>query len=597
MFSFKAQVRACFTLVAFLCLMLQALASPFQIEQDSSSLRFLLDKKVVVEVEPLSEVKLKALRAWLLKPNFSELKAFGEEVELGTLRLRVRSSAAQRLGSTPEALAAKFVDLLYKELVPALSWGRKDFLLPLGESKALNLKVPPGVMVRVEVSAPELVELRTLDEGKYVLKGIARGELVLRATTSSGQELPELPISVKPWAASWGDGPGKFDYSGAVDLKRIKATVDRWLSSKALAGSAIASEVQGDPADGSVNVLAQASAGGAISVAKSFKIAIAATPAAALLPAQVVLLSNHPEKIFGEGVLFQRKAVAASYRLMWHHRNDPEGVERFVWIRLTNPNPTARRLRLVWSSYGPSADEIHVGHTAALNYAAQAMAGLAQYITLPASGSTLLEIRRVKPGQTISGMAYLADDSGASMPLEVVVSSSLAQALPPSVEVESKDPGRTASGIFPAQLTTKATHVLGGPYTYVEYGNEPYVQDMEGSYPSYGNFGTIYRTRLMLFNPAEEVRQADIGFASAGGAARGVLAVDGTLYDLPMGRSGEGVPVATVSLQPGELRQVELELFPQAGSNYPIRIVVKSSYERREKRDIEPASPFSVVVP
>ncbi len=283
--------------------------------------------------------------------------------------------------------------------------------------------------------------------------------------------------------------------------------------------------------------------------------------------------------------------------MMWHHRNDPEGVERYLAVSLANPNPSPRKLRMVWSSYGPSPDEIHVGHTAALTFANSSMLGHGEFITLPANGARTLEIRRVKPGQTVSGVAYLSDDSGARLPLQMTVTASLPLTPAPSTPVPSRDPGRTASGVFPAGLVLDASHTLGGPFTYLEYGSEPYVQDLEEGHPSYGNFGTMYRTRLVLHNPANSARQAHIGFSAPGGAARGVVLLDGTLYDLPMGRSGDGVPVASVTLEPDEVRQIDIELFPQAGSNYPIRLVVRSDFERREKTEMAPSAPHQSWLP
>ena len=64
-----------------------------------------------------------------------------------------------------------------------------------------------------------------------------------------------------------------------------------------------------------------------------------------------------------------------------------------------------------------------------------------------------------------------------------------------------------------------------------------------------------------------------------------------------MGTSGEGLPVTKYRLAPGEVRQVDVELFPQAGSNYPVRIVVKSDYSRLEKAEIEPVRALRMAIP
>lgn len=479
-----------------------------------------------------------------------------------------------------------------------ISWGRAEQVVPIGESREVTIKLPKDVTLSVTSSDPGVVEVTTVGAGKYRLTGNGLGSAVLSATASNGRPVPNLPVQVLRWAAKWDSGPGKFEFTGAADAKRVQATLDRWLTARALPGARITTTAAKGTPTGSVwEFQAVAQAPGTLTREQSVKVDVAAAAARAMAPAEVLMLSNHPEKIFGEGVLYKRTATASSYRLMWHHRNDPEGVERYVAVTLGNPNPTPRKLRVIWSAFGPSPDEIHVGHTAALTFATAGLYGNSEFLTLPANGTRTIEIRRSKAGQTMSGVAYLCDESGARLPLEMAVTASLPLTATPTSEVLSRDPGRTASGVFPADLEYDATHTLGGPYTFLEYGSEPYVKDLEKQHPSFGNFGTMYRTRLMLHNPSDGVRQAYIGFSAPGGAARGVLLLDGTLYDLPMGRSGDGVPVATVAMQPGETRQLDVELFPQAGSNYPIRLVVRSDFERREKENLQPTAPHGELLP
>lgn len=571
-------------------------AGPMSASQ-GETLKIVSDGETVVEAAPLPEVDLQRLRAWLAGPDASKIAASGASLTCGPVTLVVSGEIAKRWNADPSTLAASFADRMKSRLAPALSWGRAEQVVPLGESRELAMKLPGGTSLNVQSDDPSVLQVEDLGGGRFRLTGLARGSCSLLSSASNGRAIPDLPVRVLPWAARWDTGPGRLEFTGPADAKRVQTALERWLGARALPGTQISAVAKGAPKDDTWQFQAVAKAQGAITVDQTMKVEVVQAPARPLPPAEVLLLSNHPEKIFGEGVLYQRRATASSFRLMWHHRNDPEGVERYVSIALTNPNPAPRKMRMVWSSYGPSPDEIHVGHTAALTFASAGMAGNGEWITLPANGTRVIEIRRVKPGQTMSGVACLADETGARLPLEMTVSASLPLSAAPADKVESRDPGRTASGVFPAELSKDATHTLGGPFTYLEYGSEPYVQDLEADHPSYGNFGTMYRTRLMLHNPSESPRQAYIGFSAPGGAARGVLLLDGTLYDLPMGRSGDGVPVATVDMQPGEVRQIDLELFPQGGSNYPIRLIVRSDYERREKEEMEPSEPHRSYLP
>ncbi len=572
-------------------------AAPLSVTS-GSTLKIVSDGQTLAETTPVSEEELAKLKAWLAgSPDPSRVNTSGASLVCGSVTLTISPEIATRWNSTPSTLATIFAEKLREKLSPPLSWGRSEQVIPLGESREITMKLPAGVSLSVSSNDPNVIKVENLGPGRYRLSGLVRGTTQLVTTASSGQRIPDLPVHSRPWAARWESGPGRVEFTGPTDVKRVRGNVERWLTARALPGAIVKAQPKGKTDGPNWTFQATATAPGAIAVEQTFQIEVSSSSSRALAPAEVVMLSNHPEKIFGEGTLYQRKASAAGYRLMWHHRNDPDGVERYLVVSLTNPNPTPRRFRVVWSSFGPSPDEIHVGHTAALTYATAGMAGDAEFITLPANGTRTIEIRRVKIGQTVSGLVCLWDESGAKLPLQVTVSSALPLESPPLTVVESRDPGRTASGVFPAQLEKDATHTLGGPFTFIDYGGEPYVADIEGKHPSYGNFATMYRTRLMLHNPADAPRSAHIGFSAPGGAARGVLLLDGTLYDLPMGRSGDGVPVSSITLQPGETRQVDIELLPQAGSNYPVRLIVRSDFERRAKEEIIPPAPHRWLIP
>ena len=462
-------------------------------------------------------------------------------------------------------------------------WSTDGMVVPLGESRTVSLKPFDGVSI--QAADPSVVQVEDLGNGQFRLTGKSWARTSLLATTNGGLQVPELPVSVKPWSARWGEGPGTLTYWGPVTDKRVEKTLDRWLSARTMIGADVSLEKL-ESKDESVRVYrARASAQGALPVDTKMTIKLLQHPKQALRPAEVVVLSNHPERIISDGVLFDRQVDGAPFRFMWHHRNQPGDPDRYLVLQLTNPTPAERRVRLLWFGYGPSPDEIHVGHTAALDYAVAGAVGLGEELVLPANGTRTMAIRRVKPGQTMSGMAYLDDVSNVNGPLGVRVLATSNLNLP-ETPATSRDPGRTASGIFPASIETDATHIVGGPYTYLQFGGEPYESDVTHGHPSYGNFGTVYRTRLVVNNPTSESREVKVGFASGGGAARGVLSLDGEIYDLPMGITGEGLPVKNYQLEPGETRQIDVELFPQAGSNYPVRVVVRSDYDRRAEQKI-----------
>jgi len=477
---------------------------------------------------------------------------------------------------------------------PVPKWSVDGQVVPLGESRTVSIAPHEGVSV--QSFEPGVVEVEALGGGKFRLTGKSWARTNLLATTSSGVQIPELPVSVKPWSARWGEGPGTLTFYGPVTAKRVERSLDRWLSARTMIGAEISLEKLESKEEASWNYRVRAVGQGAIPVDSKIAIKVVEQPRQGFRPAEVVVLSNHPERIVSDGVLFERQVSDAPFRFMWHHRNQPGDPDRYLVLQLTNTAPVERRVRLLWFGYGPSPDEIHVGHTAALDYSVAGATGMGEEMVLPANGTRTMEIRRVKPGQTMSGMAYLADLSNITAPIGIRVLATSTLTLP-ETPASSRDPGRTASGVFPAEIATEYSHLVGGPYTYLEFGGEPYEKDVTGGHPSYGNFGTVYRASLVLSNPTSVAQEVRIGFASGGGAARGVLALDGELYDLPMGVTGEGLPVRTYRLEAGETRQVDVELFPQAGSNYPVRVVVSSPYDRRAEQKIPPLRPFNPSIP
>ena len=577
------------------------LALPVQVDQDSSRLLVRSEGITLFEVAPLKPEELLKLKSWLRSPPEKlDIHSEANLIKGLPVDLVVNEAIATRWKSEPKGLSDFFAARLRKAVSDRTPrWSASSQLIPLHESREVRLKFFSEKWgLQVSSTNPEVVKLETLGGGRYRLRGLKAGRGSLEVTSRSGLKVRALPLVVKPWAARWGNGPGRLSFWGEVSQKRVDRALRRWLSARSLVGAKTHVSLTAKQPGGAFSYSVGASAPGAISVHKKISVETKSVRESRLDNAEKVVLSNHPERLVSDGILFERTVDKTPLRFMWHHRNDPASVEdRYLVFQLTNPSEVSRRLRILWYSYGPSPDEIHVGHTAALDFAQAGVLGQGEELVLPAKGTRTIEVRRVKIGQTMSGMAYFADVDGPVRPLGIKVLATSGRGPLPTNKADSSDPGRTASGVFPASIETDGTHVLGGPFTYLEFGGEPYERDVTEGHPSYGNFGTVYRTRLVLENPGDSRSEASLGFASGGGAARGVMSLDGELYNLPLGITGDGIPIRKYTLAPGEIRQVDVELFPQAGSNYPVRLVVRSKFERREGKELEALRPLRSYIP
>lgn len=403
--------------------------------------------------------------------------------------------------------------------------------------------------------------------------------------STAGQDKP---------AADWGQGPARFEFWGEVNPSRARVTIERWLRSRVCLGAEV-SVLSDSLSPNRYDVRARAAGVNTVPVERSFSIDVVRHPSDSLPLASKVLLSNNPETIKEDGILFHRRVEASAFRLMWHHRNDPKGPTRYVVVRILNPTSKRRLMRMYWNSQEPTGDAGSAGHKAALQYVTASRQQVSERLELEPYSEMTMDVRFLKAGQSSSGMAYFYDESNSSEPIHIALLAAPQGEAPADRNVGKSSRGR-ASGVFPGNISGDDVHVLGGPYTYIEYGGEPFVRDSDTGNPSRGNFGAVYRTRLVLFNPDRLEGEVVLGFMAAGGAAAGVLRINSQIHDLPLMNAGNTFEICRIEVPPTGVKQLDLEFLPEAGSNYPVRIVVSSEYQGRKKVNLKPPLSFKAVV-
>lgn len=454
---------------------------------------------------------------------------------------------------------------------PAPKLQQSSLLVPLGERRATRWVGGPAEG-SVSVSDPQVLDA-VLEGRSIIVTGLASGDATV--VVAVGDHMLTLHVRVRPRAARL---PDSLELSVTGDKPDLRAALERVLLDKGALHPRARLYARADPkfANGGVFTI-DVSADGPELLPTQGKIKLSlARPTVELMPAQTLALSNRPEKITGTGWLLDRVLPAnAPTRLLYHHRNMPGEPERSLEVVLTNPGPGPSRVHLLLSSVGPSQDEIYVGHLAASRFLQQ-VAGREGVVVRLAPGQRMVVDRMaLKSGQTVSAMGLLTPLEGPPLRLQVRV---LSETEPFSQELPvSESEGRTARGLFPPVLEVVYSHLAGGKYTYINLGDEPFVADAETGEKSPGNFGTVYRIRLVLSNPTAEPQEVQVGFTARGGPARGLVFVDDRLVELAMAGQTP-LPVAKWTLEPGEKREVYLETFPQSGSNYPVSLMVSSRF-------------------
>lgn len=453
---------------------------------------------------------------------------------------------------------------------PAPKLQPTSLVVPLGERRSARW-TGGSAEAQVSVSDPQVAE--AVVEGRtVVVTGLASGDTQL--VLAIGDHMLTLPVRVRARAARL---PDSLELSVTGEKPNLREALERVLIDKGALHPRARLYVHADPkfANGGTFPI-DVSADGPDLLPTSGKIKLSlARPAVDLVAAETLALSNRPEKITGTGWLLDRVLPAASTRLLYHHRNLPGEPERSLEVVLTNPGATPARVHLMLASVGPSQDEIYAGHLAASRYLQKVIGREGVVLRLAPGQRMVVDRMALKPGQTVSAMGLLTPLEGPPLRLQVRV---LSETEPFVAELPvSESEGRTARGLFPPVVEATYGHLAGGRYTYINLGDEPFVTDAQTGERSPGNFGTVYRIRLVLDNPTSEPQEVQLGFTGRGGPARGLVFVQDRLVEL--GMAGQvPLPVEKWTLEPGERKEVYLETFPQSGSNYPVNLVVSSKF-------------------
>ena len=312
--------------------------------------------------------------------------------------------------------------------------------------------------------------------------------------------------------------------------------------------------------------------------------------------ARTLYLSNRPEKLARPGILFERPwSGEAPCRWLFHHKSVAPADSPDLWLELRcrNRATTTASFNLVLSALGPARDEIYVGHLATQRFLQKIVGDSLSgwLVKVPPESEIVLERLRLKSGQTVSGLALLTPKAPLQVDLRVVacqLDGSESELTVP----ESGPPGRTARGVFAAEIEQKVEYASGQRYQFIQLGAPPYLADLDPAREekSPGNFGAVYRYNLQISNPGQDFQDFSVAVSARGGPARGHFYIDGALKD-PGNIGANPQELQRWRLGPGETRSVYMETFPQSGSNYPVSLVVGSvRSKQQEPSDVPPSA-------
>jgi hypothetical protein len=287
-----------------------------------------------------------------------------------------------------------------------------------------------------------------------------------------------------------------------------------------------------------------------------------------------LILSNWPEKIEEDQVLLEAPLTPEKHwRVMVHHRNLPEQPPRWLEIEIVQPAGVDERYAVTSYLTGPASDEIFCGHLAAARYFKAPSSG---YLVSVGGGKRhLLERALLKPGQTVSAMLAVRGllPRGQAGLLRISVRG-LDSAEPLTLKPWDGK-ARTARGVFPAEVVRELSYQVGSAYLFEDIGGQPYLSEVSNGSPSPGNFGAVYRYRWKLENATDQPQEVRMEMSARGGPARASLWIDGEGIETDLLKA-EPRLLRRWLLPPASRREVMMETFPQAGSNFPLSVTLSS---------------------
>jgi hypothetical protein len=452
--------------------------------------------------------------------------------------------------------------------------------VPLGEARTMPLK--GRIVGAVKVKVEPAVGTATWNAAQRTIsmtgKTLGRGALVIEDRASRLR----VPVRIMKYAARVKEPLTAVVTGDPASVDAIGAAVNATLEADVIAEPGAASEVGawlGDTqplalgASTAVPVAITAGGEGYLDYRVRPVVRVTNEPMA-LADATLLLVSNSPERLRSTGLWYEATLGSdQAARLLYHHVNVSEGAAVLA-LEVWNLGKKPAQVHVTSGVAGPSSDEAWVGHRATVQFLENRKRHSGWVLTVPA-GTAVAAVSQAMPyGSVASGVLELRALGEAHL----------------SVRLFLRRPG-TARGARPIEdyqasrslgmfqypdpvRRLNARYQVGGHWAFITVGDEPAVGKIDDDRLP-GSYGVFYEISLELSNPTDLATEVLLAMEAAGGPARGALLVDGRIIEVAMLKRDEEVSVLHYLLGPGQTRTTRILIMPEAGSNYPVRLVMR----------------------
>jgi hypothetical protein len=290
----------------------------------------------------------------------------------------------------------------------------------------------------------------------------------------------------------------------------------------------------------------------------------------------VLFLSDDPEYVPAEGLIFQGKVDRdRPARLYYYH--DDIGVPRDLDVVLTAAVPS--RLQIIQSSAGPDLDVMSVGHTVSRDFLLFQQHNEGAIVDVAPGKPLIVRHHLILQGELVAGAMDLHVLTGGAVTVSLIASPAGGSPEPYLSGPRVPFDGHNRHGTF--DLTgygnIAASYTVGGPPAALKYGGQtpaPHNLDPNDRGRDYGDYGVVHRITFTLANPTDTPHLVYLYEKPLGGPVRSTFVVDGQLKELGCVRLPQPYWLTTYQLPPHSTSASTTLTMTDGGSFYPIEFGV-----------------------
>jgi hypothetical protein len=300
--------------------------------------------------------------------------------------------------------------------------------------------------------------------------------------------------------------------------------------------------------------------------------------------AETLLFSNNPERIERFQTLYVGRLKGAA-RLLYHHQS---ALDSDAWFtaELMNDGDEPCEVQVIGGDAGPVKDTVWVGYRVASEFLTAHGSDSGMVVVVPPKSRLALQALRLPGGLTISGLMELRLLSGSEPLVRVAAEkpgdpSALEEVLAPTPLSEAgrqvmADAQKLSEHVYPKPAKKiAARYKVGGNFVFLPIGRSP-IAAAQGDEVLEGNYGVFYDITLQLENPTDKTDDVRLVFEAAGGMAGAVFEIDGKRAEIPRLPGAGEQNLLTYRMEPGTKKTVRVRTLPLSGSNYPVKLIVRS---------------------